>query len=479
MARVLIIDDEPEFGQELSEQLSGRGYEVQFLDCAEEGLHALAAGTPFEVILLDNNLPRMNGMDFLTELREHGGSPPVILMTNAHRDQTVIQAINLGAFSYVIKPVRFADFLTEIEPEIRAALDICKPPKPVHLKQSRWACQADESSLVGTSKPMLEVLKLIGRLARMDGRVLILGETGTGKDLVARALHTNSRRQSKPFVAMNCAAFNDNLLDDELFGHVPGAFTGADKLRKGRFEHAHGGTLFLDEVGDMPPNLQVKLLRVLENHEVERLGSNEPIKVDVRVVSATHRNLDAEIRAGRFRQDLYYRLEDMKINLPPLRERREDIPLLAECFLARIRGDDPGPELHPDALKQLAAYHWPGNIRQLQKVLYRAVGLCRGPQILPTDLELEEAKAVDAPPRAVGDEAEARAVLRAVVSWAWQSGQEKLLPRLQELLERELLEHGLADPKISKVQLAQRLGIARGTLLTRLDEYRLNAPDNE
>jgi two-component system response regulator HydG len=337
----------------------------------------------------------------------------------------------------------------------------------------------------------LEVLKRIGRLARMEEPVLILGETGTGKDLVARALHTNSPRKHKPFVVMNCAAFNDNLLDDELFGHEAGAFTGAEKLRKGRFEHAHGGTLFLDEVGDMPLTLQVKLLRVLENREVVRIGSNESIKVDVRVISATHRDLQAAVRAERFRQDLYYRLEGMTIRLPPLRERKEDIPHLAECFLARIRGAEASPVLHPETLARLTDYQCPGNIRQLQKVLCRSMGLCRGVHILPEDLDFGEPDAGPTPhsdtPERKGEKAgktDPSAIwvlgdLRAAIAWAWDTGQEKLWPLLQEKLELELLRFALAQPGMSQVQLARRLGVARNTLRARIEQYGLSLPDSE
>jgi DNA-binding NtrC family response regulator len=424
-------------------------------------------------------MPGMSGMEFLSVLRERAVDLPVILMTSVHRDQTVIEAMNLGAFSYVLKPLQLDAILDEFEPEIRAALSIRRPAPPVSLEQPTGH-GGEESALIGTSKPMLDVLKRIGRLARMDEPVLILGETGTGKDLVARALHTNSRRRHKPFVVMNCAAFNDNLLDDELFGHEAGAFTGADKLRKGRFEHAHGGTLFLDEVGDMPPTLQVKLLRVLENHEVVRIGSNEPIRVDVRVVSATHRDLATAVREQRFRQDLYYRLEGMTIRLPALRERREDIALLAECFLARIRGGEPGPTLHSAALEKLTAHHWPGNIRQLQKVLCRAVGLCRGSQLLPDDIELGGA---DTEPESAternGGGPDADTTLREMVAGIWASGQERLWPLLQEKLERELLRFALAQPGISQVQLARRLGVARNTLRARIEQFGLKLPEAE
>ena len=326
MSRILLIDDDPDFSALLLRQLEQLGHEVICRDLAEDGLALLVAGDRIDLVLLDNLMPGgMSGLEFLAAAAKHNLSVPVILMTSAHNDRTVIQAMNLGAFAYVIKPLREAEIRDEFEPVIREALTITRRPQPVPLLKPNDREGADDSLLVGRSKPMLEVLMRIGRLARVDETVLILGETGTGKDLVARAIHTNSARANKPFVVINCAALTENLLDDELFGHEAGAFTGAVKLRKGRFEHAQGGTLFLDEVGDMPLPLQVKLLRVLENREVVRIGNNDPIRVDVRVLAATHRDLHALMREDKFRQDLFFRLEGMTLHLPPLRQRSEDV----------------------------------------------------------------------------------------------------------------------------------------------------------
>jgi two-component system NtrC family response regulator/two-component system nitrogen regulation response regulator GlnG len=346
--------------------------------------------------------------------------------------------------------------------------------------------------LQGASKAMLEVYKLIGRFAKADDSVLILGETGTGKELVARAIHSNSPRKDKPFVALNCTALNENLLDDELFGHEAGAFTNAAKLRKGKFEHADGGTLFLDEVGDMPLPLQAKLLRVLENREVCRIGSNETIKVNVRLVSATHRDLEAAIQQGRFRQDLFYRLKGLRIVLPPLRERGHDLEILAKYFLARAASDAgiPVPTLTEAALQKLKSHAWPGNIRELRNVIYTAVGMCRGPQILPAHLDIMGSERVsgsapahsaaahpeaEAAARATKDtgEAEGLANLTGVIRWAWQSGQQQLFPYLHDLLERELLRFALAELHGNQTRVAERLGMARGTVIARTQKYGL------
>jgi DNA-binding NtrC family response regulator len=481
MSRILLVDDDPEFAGQLRDCLGEQGHAIHCLDQAEEGLRLLAADEPFDLVLVDNKMPRMSGLDFLAALQKTEVSTPVVLMTGSHNDRTAIQATNLGAFAYVIKPLNEEEILAEFAPVIREALEITRRPPPVALPHRAEPADEDDSVIVGRSRAILDVLKRVAKLAELDETVLILGETGTGKDLVAQAIHTNSRRRNKPFVVMNCAALNESLLDDELFGHEAGAFTGGDKLRKGRFEHAQGGTLFLDEVGDMPPALQVKLLRVLENREVVRIGNNEPIRVDVRVVAATFRDLGALVREGKFRQDLFYRLEGMTIRLPPLRERKGDIELLARRFLTRMfGGSSSAPTLHPDALRRLCDHHWEGNVRQLQKVLCRAVGVCRCSVIMPEDLDFGNLDARTPPsPAPASDEASAEAGLRNLVAWAWESEQGDLWPLLQGKLECELLRHALAQDGLSQVQLARRLGIARNTLRARLEQYGLQAPTVE
>lgn len=480
MARILLIDDDPEFGDALRLQLVQLEHHVQVFDSAEEGLRLLSSPKHgIDLVLVDNKMPRMSGLEFLEALIGRDIRVLVILMTSEHHDQTVIQAMKIGASDYVIKPLAENEIMRELGPALREALEITRRPKAVPLPDRDEKDDEDTSLIVGRSKPMIHVLMAIGRLVRVDESVLILGETGTGKDLVARAIHTNSPRQKRPFVVINCAALNENLLDDELFGHEPGAFTGADKLRKGRFEHAQGGTLFLDEVGDMPLPLQVKLLRVLENREVVRIGSNDPIKVDVRVLAATHRDLKALVRDGRFRQDLFYRLEGMTIYLPPLRERKEDVEPLVRRFLNRLFGGaSSAPTLHPSALEALQNHSWPGNIRQLQKVLCRAAGAARGSEIMPGDLDFGQ---TDAGPEAAvcSSEASAISALRQAVVWAWKTEQPDLWPLLQQHLECELLRYALEQPDIGQVQLAKRLGMARNTLRARLKQYGLQEPSDD
>jgi transcriptional regulator with GAF, ATPase, and Fis domain len=364
------------------------------------------------------------------------------------------------------------DMLPELAPVIDEVLKIARRPAPVQLAPDPAVEEVDEARLLGASRPMLKLLAEIGRLAQHDETVLILGETGTGKDLVARAIHTNSRRRNGPYLTMNCAALPETLLESELFGHEPGAFTSATKLRKGRFEHANGGTLFLDEVGDMPLSFQVKLLRVLENHEIVRVGGNDPIRIDVRILAATHRDLAALVREKAFREDLYYRLHVFPVRLPPLRERKGDIDLLGRVFLARMFPDRGArPVLHPDALRRLQDYDWPGNVRQLQKVLCRAAGSCRGRQIMPEDIDFGE---IDRP-----ESSNPQAALRTVVEAAWRDHPDHLWAHLEEQLQRQLLAYALEQPAASQSSIARRLGVSRGLVIKWLKQFGFNEPPDE
>jgi DNA-binding NtrC family response regulator len=473
MARILLVDDDADLSRYLQLALEERGHLVEYQERAERGPDTLAGGE-FDLVLLDNKMPGMSGIDFLAALQQRSIHVPVILMTGHTTTATTIQAMNLGAFDYIIKPMDYGELYRELEQLIAAALRITRPVLDVQVKGDAIADDSSAPVLLGTSKPMLEVYKLIGRFAKYDDAVLILGETGTGKELVSQAIHSNSPRKHKPFVALNCTALNENLLDDELFGHEPGAFTNAAKLRKGKFEHAHGGTLFLDEVGDMPLSLQAKLLRVLENQEICRIGSNEVIRVDVRLVSATHRDLESAIRAGHFRQDLYFRLKGLTITLPPLRVREGDVELLAKHFLARAARDlvEVIPTLHESALAKLCAYSWPGNVRELRHIAYSALGMCRGNQILPAHLDFRM-KEIGGQPLDGSGEGQARADLTRAICWAWNTGQPKVYSLLHDLMERELLRVALAEMGGNQSQVAERLGIARGTVITRMQKYGL------
>jgi two-component system response regulator AtoC len=474
MARILLIDDDEDLRCFLKEELEGRGHVVRDLERAVQGPEVLS-GAPFDLVLIDNNFPdAMSGIDFLEALKKCGIDVPVILMTGYSTCDTAIRATKLGASDYVVKPDTFQALFQKLQPIIAEVLAITRPAKEVRASTHAPPGPTLEPMLVGASTVMVEVYKNIGRFAGSDDAVLILGETGTGKELVARAIHTNSPRKNKPFVPLNCAGFNDNLVESEWFGHEAGAFSGADKLRKGKFEYASGGTLFLDEIGDMPPNLQAKLLRLLEYQEVVRVGGNEPIKVNVRLLSATSLDLEARIREGKFRSDLFYRVNRVTLRLPPLRERLEDLPELAAYFLARAAE---GTERHPPALadstlQRLRAFSWPGNVRELQNVLYCAFGLCRGPEVLPSHLRFPKDDGVRAAP-GQEDEDEAVAGLRKAVAWAWNSGQDKLWQSLCDRLERELLAHALVQVGGNQTQVGERLGMARNTVRNRLQKYGL------
>jgi DNA-binding NtrC family response regulator len=473
MARLLLIDDDADLTHFLQHDLEQRGHHVTCLDRAECGPDLLAR-EKLDLVLLDNKMPGMSGIEFLAALRQRGLGVPVIVMTGHATTDTAIKAMNLGAIDYLVKPMDLAELTEELAPLIDKALEITQPIKEVVRLPGDAPADSDSGSeLVGNSKSMQEVYKLIGKVSESDAPVLIHGETGTGKELVAKAIHVNSPRQNKRFVALNCTALNENLLDNELFGHEPGAFTGADKLRKGRFEYADGGTLFLDEVGDMPPPLQAKLLRVLENQEVLRIGSNEPIRVNVRLLSATHRNVEIAIREGKFREDLYYRLAGVTIRLPALRDRGADLQLLTEHFLARFAktANQPPLTVHESAWEKLRGYNWPGNVRQLRNVLGRAALMCRGTQILPGDLDFaERGKGEEA---AKGLEEEAVAGLQKAVRWALATDQPNVAALLSAMLEKELLKLALIELSGNQAQVAKRLGMARGTVIDKIRKYGL------
>jgi DNA-binding NtrC family response regulator len=476
VANILLIDDDPEFGEELHNQVHEQlKHEVLCRDNAEEGLCYLSENTnAVDLVLLDNLMPRMSGLEFLTGMKERGLRIPVILMTSAYNDGTVIDAIKGGAFKYVTKPTNYNDIPCAFFSLIQHALEVhsapIPPPKPDKGND------ADESLIKGSSPAIQAVLVRIGQLVCLDESVLILGETGTGKELVARAIHKHSPRSAAPCLAISCPSIPEQLLESELFGHEKGAFTGADRRRIGKFEHCNGGTLFLDEIGDMPRNTQSKLLRVLQEQNFERVGGNETIKTNVRIVAATNVDLKTASAAGRFRPDLYYRLNVFTINMPPLRERGDDLQLLAQHFVRRFSrelGRDVR-DVSPEAMDALRRYSWPGNIRELQSVLKQALLDATGPVLLRSFLP--RLVAPDANAEAVDKDA-ALAGLRRAIHWAWKNDKKDLWPTLEALLQRELLRYAQAQPKESEVKLAERLGMARGTLRARLQE--LEEPADE
>src|SRR4051794_1301255 len=376
MATILVIDDEASILHAFRRAFADPEDTLQTASDGSEGLELVARSRP-DVVVLDLNLPDMSGMDVFHRIRTIDARIPVIFITGHGTTETAIEAMKQGAFDYLLKPLDVA----RVRELVERAAEISRLMRIPAMVADEAEARGPDDVLVGRSPAMQEVYKAIGLVAPQDLAVLILGESGTGKELVARAVYQHSRRASGPFLAINCAAIPENLLESELFGHERGAFTGADRRRIGKFEQCSGGTLFLDEIGDMTPLTQAKILRVLQDGRFERVGGNETIRADVRVITATNRDLKRMAAAGEFRDDLYYRLSVVTIALPPLRERLEDLPVLIGHFLRRF-----SPELGkdvfqaaPDALELLRHYPWPGNLRELQSVLKWSLLRAQGP----------------------------------------------------------------------------------------------------
>jgi two-component system response regulator HydG len=449
--KLLIIDDEPNHAEVVAESLERVGYQCVVATSGSSGAKMIEQDEP-DVILTDFKMDGIDGLAIVRKARQELPDSEVVVITGHGDVQTAVEAMKAGAANYLQKPVNLA--------ELRAMVD--KAAERFRLKRTNKELQQqlDEKfgfeGLVGNSSKMQDVLKKLKSIAPTAATVLIQGETGTGKELVAKAIHNNSPRKNKNFVAMNCTALNENLLEDELFGHEPGAFTGADRLRKGRFEHANGGTLFLDEVGDMPLSLQAKLLRVLENQEILRIGSNDPIKVNVRLLSATNRDLEAAV-AGTFRQDLYFRLKVVTIKLPPLRERREDVPLLCAHFLKEFnqRHGKKVTGIAEPLRKVMAVYDWPGNVRELRNLIESMI-VQDADDILTLD-DLQE-----------GD-----TLKRLPLAETRSSGPANLLGRSLSEIERHYTEKTLEMTCGNREEAARLLGIGERTLYRVMQDWKL------
>lgn len=386
MESILIVDDERNYLLVLEAVLADAGYEVLTSDSATKGLE-IAANHDLDLVITDMRMPGMDGMDFLARL--HGQHPelPVIMMTAYATVEKAVEAMKRGAFDYITKPFKNE----ELKLTVRKAIEMHRLMRENRLLSRELQERFKFGNLVGKSEAMGQIYEIIEKVAQTRATVLITGESGTGKELIARAIHFNSSRKDKPFVSVNCSALPETLLESELFGHERGAFTGAYSQRKGRFELSHGGTLFLDEVGDMSPALQVKLLRVLQEMTFERVGGNRTLQVDARLLTASNRDLLREVGKGHFREDLYYRLNVVHIEVPPLRERRDDIPLLVNHFLQKVAeaNEVPVKRMQPEALKYLYHHDWSGNVRELENVVERAVILSDHEEIRPQDLPEE------------------------------------------------------------------------------------------
>jgi nitrogen regulation protein NR(I) len=467
MGTILIVDDDPQLRQSFEKLLTAEGHTVKTAASGEAAIPMVETETP-DLVIMDVRMPGMSGLEAFKAM--HGIEPklPVIIMTAYGTTETAIEATKLGAFEYVLKPFEIPDILALISQALEAGR--CMRSR-VEVDVAPDTAGAD--AIIGRSKPMQEVYKAIGRVAPTDATVLIRGESGTGKELVARAIYQHSLRSAKPFLIINCVAIPETLLESELFGYEKGAFTGAINRRVGKFEQAHGGTVFLDEIGDMPFGIQAKILRLLQEKSVERLGGREPIPVDVRIIAATNRDLEAALAQGRFREDLYYRLKVVTLWLPPLKERSLDIILLAEYFLARFAKEmglgNPGMT---EAAKLLLQNHpWPGNVRELANAMQKALIFSRGYPIHPEDVS-----------RAIGGETPAREaedqradeILRQWVRQTLAAGEgkevfETCMDRFASLLISEALDLTGGN----RSQAAKLLGISRPTLLSKIDKYRL------
>jgi two-component system, NtrC family, nitrogen regulation response regulator GlnG len=465
-ARILIADDEDSLRWVLDKGLRQAGYEVTAVKDGESALRAFEA-EPFDLVFLDIRMPGLDGLTALARLRERAPDAHVVVMTAHGTMETAIQAMQRGAYDYLAKPFDLDEAVLVAE----RALESRRLTQEVARLRTGLQEVKEFSALIGRHPRMQDVYKAIGRIAGSDVTILIRGESGTGKELVARAIHHYSRRSGRAFVAVSCAAIPATLLESEMFGHERGAFTDAKERRLGKFELAQGGTLYLDEIGDMPVELQTKLLRALQERAIERVGGHESIRVDVRVIAATNRDLDAAMREGGFREDLFYRLNVVTLNLPPLRERRRDVPLLVEHFLAKHAEELGDRGVAPEALDRLVGYDWPGNVRELENVIQRAMVLAGNGVVLPEHLPIGPVSAAaSVAVDATLEEIIERKLLECVRGLRERSNA-NLYDLIIGLVEKPLLRAVLRETSGNQVRAAQILGINRNTLRKKLTEH--------
>ncbi|HUI67232.1 MAG TPA: sigma-54 dependent transcriptional regulator [Nitrospirota bacterium] len=442
---ILLIDDDDSLRRVMEFSLTEAGYRVQTAASGEAGLVLFERGV-FDAVITDITMPGISGMEVLAKIRERDGGLPVIVITAYGTIESAVEAMKQGAFDYITKPFN--------RDELR--LTLVKALRMRRLEKENVELRAEITdryrfdSIVGSSDKIRDVLDMAGRIAASDASVLITGESGTGKELLAKGIHYNSPRSDGPFVAVNCAAIPEHLIESELFGHVRGAFTGAVKDKEGKFELAAGGTLFLDEIGDLRIDLQAKILRVLQERQVDRVGGKHPVSVDVRIIAATNRDIERAVKEGAFREDLYYRLSVITLHIPPLRERRDDIPLLVQHFLKKFNRDS-YVRIDPEALTILKAYGWPGNVRELENSIERASVLRRGEAITPAEL----------PDKLRKEKASVENIILNLPDEGLSL----------EDLEKNLIIKALEKHKGNQTRAAEYLGITRPTLIYRMDKY--------
>lgn len=470
-----MVDDETDMQYSFRRIFNSPEVELVTASSGEEALAMIPRAKP-DLVIMDVRMAGMTGLETLRQLRVLDAKLPVIIMTAYGTTQTAIEAMKLGAYDYLLKPFD----VPRLQQIVAGALKAARDMRQVVSYQPLLESEDYEIGIIGRTEPMQNVFKLVGQLAASDATALITGESGTGKELLARAIYHHSRRSDQSFLAINCAAIPETLLESELFGHERGAFTGAASQRIGKFEQCNHGTIFLDEIGDMTPATQTKILRVLQDGSLERVGSNQRVKVDVRVIAATNKTLEEAVAAGKFREDLFYRLNVVRIHMPALRERREDISLLVNYFLKKFGQlyKQPPKSISRDAVAALEAYDWPGNVRELENVIQRALVVAKSPAIGATDLTPEvfgrrshppdRPVAPALPPEVAGHAADSPAALaRALFQWARRDPKQKIIPSV----ERELIVEALKETKGNQVQAAKLLGITRATLRKRVDKF--------
>jgi nitrogen regulation protein NR(I) len=472
MDKLLLIDDEADVQYSFRRIFDQSNIELTTANSGEEGLKLIPKIKP-DLVIMDVRMGGISGLETLRRLRQFNSKQMVIMMTAYGSTQTAIEAMKLGAYDYLLKPFDVPKLKQLVLDALKAARDM----KQVVSYQPLLESEDYDLGIIGRSEAMQNVFKLIGQLAASDATALITGESGTGKELVARAIYHHSKRSEQPFLAINCAAIPDTLLESELFGYEKGAFTGAANQRIGKFEQCNHGTIFLDEIGDMSLPTQAKILRVLQNGTFERVGGNQSVNVDVRVIAATHKPLEKAVEAREFREDLFYRLNVVRVQIPPLRERREDIPLLVSYFLKKFGTEQKrsSKAIAEKALQQLQEFNWPGNVRELENVVQRATVMAKGEIILPGDLPVEISKGTatarhaiaSAEPQSTGGAPDFVAMTKSLFRWARENNKLKVLPAI----ERELIIHALVETNGNQVQAAKILGITRATLRKRIEKF--------
>jgi nitrogen regulation protein NR(I) len=469
MDKLLLIDDETDVQYSFRRIFESPDIELATASSGEEGLKLIPKFKP-DLVLMDVRMGGISGLETLRRIRQMDSKLLVILMTGYGTTQTTIEAMKLGAYDYLLKPFDVPKLKETIAGALKAARDM----KQVVSYQPLLESEDYELGFVGGAASMQQVFKLIGQLAASDATALITGESGTGKELVARAIYHHSNRSQQAFLAVNCGAIPEQLLESELFGHERGAFTGATMQRIGKFEQCNKGTIFLDEIGDMTPATQTKILRVLQSGTFERVGGNQPIKVDVRIIAATNKPLEQSVAARQFREDLFYRLNVVRIHIPPLRDRREDIPLLVNYFLKKFARDQQrAPKsVATNVIRALEKYHWPGNVRELENAIRRAHVMAKGDAILIGDLspevtgEANDGAASLSPAGGVVAD-DAAALARQLFQWARRDPKLKIIPTV----ERELVIQALKESGNNQVRAAKLLGITRATLRKRVEKF--------